>query len=182
MTLGDWEQFEEETLLRYKVFHVRKSRRRSPRTGADIGFFLIDTPDWVNIVPITTNDEIVLVRQYRHGDKRIALEVPGGLIDPHETDPAQAAARELREESGYEAGTLERIGEMNPNPAIFSNRCYVYLATDCTRVGEPDLDPGEDIEVVTVPVTELDALIRDGAIEHSIVLGAIAIWRARQSA
>lgn len=180
MTLGDWEQLGEESLLRYKVFHVRKSRRRSPRTGAEIGFFLIDTRDWVNIVAVTTADELVLVRQFRHGSERTGLEIPGGLVDPHEKDPAIAAARELREESGYEAAHLERLGVMNPNPAIFSNRCTVYLATGCRRVGELQMDPGEDIEVVTVPVAELDALIRSGEIEHAIVLGAIALWRARR--
>ncbi|MCR9244532.1 MAG: NUDIX hydrolase [bacterium] len=178
----DWERLGDETLLRYLVFHVRKSRRRSPRTGAEIGFFLIDTPNWVTVVALTTDDRIVLVRQFRHGSERALLEVPGGLIDPHEDDPAEAAVRELREESGYEAGRLELLGDMNPNPAIFSNRCYAYLATDCRKVAELDLDPGEDIEVVTVPVAELDERIRRGEIEHSICLGAIALWRAGSGA
>ena len=180
MTLGDWEQLGEESLARYKVFHVRKSRRRSPRTGADIGFFLIDTIDWVNVVAITTEDHLVLVRQFRHGSERVGLEIPAGLVDPHERDPALAAARELREETGFLAGHIEHLGQMNPNPAIFSNRCSVYLATDCRKVGDLEMDAGEDIEVVTVPVSELDGLIRDGEIEHAIVLGAIALWRARQ--
>lgn len=179
MTIRDWQRLGDETLVRYKVFEVRKSRRRSPRTGADIGFFLIDTPNWVNVVAVTTDDHLVLVRQFRHGSERVSLEIPGGLIDPHERDPAEAAARELREETGYEAAHIEPLGEMNPNPALFTNRCFVYLATGCRPVGSLAMDPGEDIEVVTVPVAELDAMVRSGQIDHALVLAAIAFWRAR---
>ena len=179
MTIQDWQRLGDEILVRYKVFEVRKSRRRSPRTGADIGFFLIDTPDWVNVIAVTQDEAVVLVRQFRHGSERVSLEIPGGLIDPHEKDPAEAAARELREETGYEAARIEPLGVMNPNPALFTNRCFVYLATGCRPVGALAMDPGEDIEVVTVPVAELDAMVRSGQIEHALVLAAIAFWRAR---
>jgi 8-oxo-dGTP pyrophosphatase MutT (NUDIX family) len=179
MTIHDWERLSDETLLRYKVFEVRKSRRRSPRTGADIGFFLIDTPDWVNVLALTPDEQLILIRQFRHGTERVSLEIPGGLIDPHETDPAMAAHRELREETGYEAAHLELLGVMSPNPSMMTNRCHAYLATGCRRIGELAMDPGEDIEVVTMPVTELDGLLRRGEIDHAIVLATIAFWRAR---
>ncbi|HEX6811573.1 MAG TPA: NUDIX hydrolase [Planctomycetota bacterium] len=179
--IHDWERLGDETLLQYKVFRVRKSRRRSPRTGADIGFFLLDTMDWVNVLPITADQQVVMVRQYRHGSGRVSLEIPGGLIDAHETDPAAAAARELREETGYEAGQLEPLGVMNPNPSMMTNRCFSYLATGCRLVGGLEMDPGEDIEVVTVPLAELDDVLGRGEIDHAIVLATIAFWRARQA-
>lgn len=179
MTLRPWDELSSETLAHYKVFHVRKARRRSPRTGAEIGFFLIDTPDWVNVLPITEDGQVVLVRQFRHGPQRVTLEIPGGLIDAHETDPAAAAARELREETGYAAARIEPLGVMNPNPSMMSNRCFAFLATGCRRVGELAMDPGEDIEVVTIPLAELDARIRAGDIEHAIVLATISFFRAR---
>jgi ADP-ribose pyrophosphatase len=182
MTIRPWHELSSETLAQYKVFHVRKARRRSPRTGADIGFFLIDTPDWVNVLPITEDGQVVMVRQYRHGCQRVTLEIPGGLIDAHETDPAAAAARELREETGYEAARIERIGVMNPNPSMMSNRCFAFLATGCRRTGELTLDPGEDIEVVTMPLAELDACIARGDIEHAIVLATISFYRSRMAA
>jgi len=177
--IHDWERLGDETLLRYKVFHVRKSRRRSPRTGADIGFFLLDTPDWVNVLPITDDQQVVMVRQFRHGSGRVSLEIPGGLIDPGEA-PDRAAARELREETGYEAAQLEQIGAMNPNPSMMTNRCFAYLATGCRPVGGLCMDPGEDIEVVTVPVTGLDEWLCRGEIDHAIVLATIAFWRAHE--
>ena len=181
MTINHWEHLGEETLLRYKAFHVRRSRRRSPRTGAEIGFFLIDTADWVNVLALTPDEQIVMIRQFRHGSEKVTLEVPGGLIDPHEVDPAAAAARELREETGYEAAHLELLGVMNPNPAIMTNRCFSFLATGCRRVGELAMDPGEDIEVITVPLVELDAMVCRGEVDHAIVLATIAFWRARKA-
>ncbi|MBK8099010.1 MAG: NUDIX hydrolase [Planctomycetes bacterium] len=175
-----WQRLGDESLVRYKVFDVVRSRRRSPRTGVDIGFFLIRTPDWVNIVATTTDDRLILVRQYRHGTEQVSLEIPGGLIDPHERNPIDAAARELREETGYEPTHIELLGVMTPNPAIFTNRCHTFLATGCRRVGDLQMDPGEDIEVVTVPVAEIDARIRAGEIDHALVLAGLAFWRARK--
>jgi ADP-ribose diphosphatase len=180
MTLGDWQQLSEERLVHYKVFEVVKARRRSPRTGADIGFFVVRTPNWVNVVAVTEDDELVLVRQYRHGTEALSLEIPGGLIDGEDADPAAAAVRELQEETGFVAARLDLLGVMAPNPAIFTNRCYTYLASGCRKVGEPRPDPGEDIEVVKVPVADLDDYIRTGRIDHALVLAALAFWRAAE--
>ncbi len=181
MTIRRWDELSNETLAHYKVFHVRKSRRRSPRTGAEIGFFLMDTPDWVNVLPLTDDGQVVMVRQYRHGSERISLEIPGGLIDAHETDPAAAAARELREETGFEAQQITPLGVMNPNPSMMTNRCHAFLATGCRRIGDLQMDPGEDIEVVTVPLSDLDGLVARGAIDHAIVLATLSFWRAHMS-
>ena len=177
MNLRPWERVADETLVRYKVFDVIKSRRRSPRTQTEIGFFLVRTPDWVNVVALTDAEELILVRQYRHGTDQAALEIPGGLIDPRETDPAAAAARELREETGYAAAHIAPLGVMTPNPAIFTNRCHTFLATGCRLAGELQQDPGEDIEVVLVPGHQVESLVRRGEIDHALVLAALLFWR-----
>ena len=181
MTLREWQELGEERLARHLVFDVVKSRRRSPRTGVEIGFFLVKTPDWVNVVALTHDDHLVLVRQYRAGTRALSLEIPGGLIDRHETDPAQAAARELREETGYVAERMVPIGTMTPNPAIFTNRCHTFLATGCSRAGELQMDSGEDIVVELVHRSQLDEMVRQGTVDHALVLAAFAFWRAHEA-
>ena len=127
-----------------------------------------------------------LTQQRRYG--RIVLwsedadeegEMPHQQDQPAHSAEEEFARRELREETGYEAASLERLGVMTPNPALFSNRCFTYLATGCRRAGELQMDPGEDIEVVTIPVRELDAAILRGEIDHALVLAAFAFWRAK---
>jgi 8-oxo-dGTP pyrophosphatase MutT (NUDIX family) len=175
MTLLPWSERSRETLARYKVFHVTKARRVSPRTGEDIGFFLIETGDWVNVIPVTEDDEVVLVRQFRHGSATFSLEIPGGILHDRDEDPALAAARELREETGYVARELRLLGRQRPNPALFTNWCTTYLALGCTKQAELQMDPGEDIEVVTAPMSSIPDMIARGEIDHSLVLAAFAL-------
>ncbi len=179
MTIQDWQRLGDDEFFRYLVFRARRSRRRSPRTGVEIGFFLLDTLDWVNVIPVTDAGEIVLVRQFRHGSDAVSLEIPGGIVDREDADPAATAARELREETGYRARAIERLGTIHPNPAFMTNRCHVYLATGCEPAGDLEMDAGEDIQVVTQPLAGLDTLVRSGAIDHAIVLAALALWRAQ---
>lgn len=135
----------------------------------------IRTQDWVNCVPITADGQVVLVRQFRHGIERSTLEVPGGAVDPGE-DPQLAGVRELREETGYGGGEVTPIGWVWANPAIQTNRTFLYVIDGARRIGEPDPDPTEDIEVVLVPASDIARLLADGEIRHS--LAVVALQRA----
>ena len=159
------------------MFRVDRTLARSPRTGDVHPFYQIRADDWVNVVPVTRDGHVVMVRQYRHGCQEVTLEIPGGMIDPGET-PAAAAARELLEETGYRAERVEPIGWVNPNPALFDNRLHIFLATGAEAVAEIRNDGGtEETSVELVPGPEVDPMIRDGRIHHALVVAAIHRWR-----
>ena len=162
----------------FRVFSVRTDTAISPRTGAEHDFHIIESRDWVNIIPLTSDHRVVMVRQYRHGSRTVTLEIPGGLFDSGDT-PEEAAARELLEETGYRAERWIKIGVANPNPAIFSNRCYTFLAQDIQRVSDLTPDQTEDIEVVLIPLMDIPDLIRTGKIDHAIVIAAFSIYFLR---
>ncbi|HMI84822.1 MAG TPA: NUDIX hydrolase [Polyangiaceae bacterium] len=131
--------------------------------------------DWVSIVPVTNDGTFVLVRQYRSGIDAPTLEVPGGIIDEGQT-PADAALRELREESGYGGGRLARLGATRPNPALQDNWHHMFLLVGAEILGEPCFDGGEYCEVVLLTRKEIRRCIRNGDITHALVL--LALTRA----
>lgn len=129
-------------------------------------------PDWVCVVPITASGEVVLVRQERFGTGLVHLEAPGGLVDRGET-PEEAARRELLEETGYAADTLEPIGLVRPNPALQDNTCFLFVARQAVRVSEPRADPREPIDVAHHPLSAVGELVRSGAVDHAISVCAL---------
>lgn len=163
-----WKLLESKIDRDYRVFRIQREMALSPRTNEIGQFYTIDTNDWVNIIPMTTDKEVVMIRQYRHGSKEITFEIPGGLVD--EKDHREAALRELIEETGYAGDSIELIGSVNPNPAIFNNCCHTYLVENVKKVAEKNLDPDEDIEVMHIPIREIPSLISNGTINHALVV------------
>ncbi len=166
-----WLELARELLQDCRVFHVSRTRVRSPRSGRDHDFFRIDAEDWVNIVPITRSGEIVMVKQYRHGSREVTLEIPGGIVDPGET-PAEAGARELLEETGYRASQVALTGVVNPNPALFGNRVWSFAALDVEWAQPIRNESTEDTVVELVPLAELDEILRSGRITSALVIAA----------
>lgn len=151
-----------------RIFEVLHERFVSPRTGTPLDAVVIECCDWVNVIALTEDEEVVMVRQYRFGTGDITLEIPGGMIDEGES-PQVAAARELREETGYEATRWTSLGPIATNPAFMRNRLHAFLAEGARRVGELQQDDGEDIEVEKHPLGDIDAMIASGEITHSLV-------------
>jgi ADP-ribose diphosphatase len=170
----EWPLVVSETLLSLRVFELRKDRCRSPRTGAEHDFYVLSGRDWCNVVPLTDDGEVILIRQYRHGTRETTLEIPGGIIDPGDASPAEAARRELLEETGCEATSIEPIGVIHPNPAIQSNACFSFVARGVRQVTAPKLDAAEDIEVVRMPLADVPARIAAGEVRHALVVVAFA--------
>ena len=144
---------------------------------------VVKAPDWVNVIPILGDGRVVLIRQWRYGIAAPCLEIPGGLVDPEE-NADEAAARELLEETGYNARKLRLLGTIHPNPAFLSNRLTTYLATDLDLV-EPEREEfGVDDERITVeptPLVEIPELIREGVITHALVLAAFHLLEVEKA-
>ena len=143
-------------------------------------YHVIETPDWSCVLAITTEGAAVLVEQYRHPIGRVALELPAGVLDPGET-PSQAAARELLEETGYRAATMDPLGRLAMEPGRLTGYGHLFVARDATRVAEPSLDISEDISVRLVPVASLPGRIAAGEMVHAVHVAAV-FWAMAQGA
>src|SRR4051794_32001202 len=125
----------------FRFFHVLR-HEMVDADGAVRDSFTFECPDWVSVVPVTSDARFVFVRQYRHGIDQPTLEVPGGIIENGQ-QPAEAAVRELREETGYGDGKLVWLGTTHANPALQNNSHHMFLLRDVRRLGEPEFDVGE---------------------------------------
>ncbi len=166
-----WKVTGSQHLLDGRVFKVRKDVTINPRTGQTHDMFVLEQPNWVNVIPLTPDEQVVMIEQWRHGTRTVELETPGGLMDDGES-PEVCGRRELLEETGYEGEKLVRLGSVHPNPAIQGNTQHYLLATGCRKIGEPQLDHAEDISVRLVPLRDIPDFIRTGKIMHGIVISA----------
>ena len=137
-------------------------------------FTVAHAPDWVNVVAVTPENTIILVRQFRFGSNEFSLEVPGGVIEAGE-DPLAAGMRELSEETGY-GGAARLLGSVHPNPAILDNRCHFVLAENASPKGAVSWDPDEEIQVVTAPVEQALGWARSGVITHALTVAALMLY------
>jgi ADP-ribose pyrophosphatase len=158
------------------LFSIRTNRCRSPRTGYEHDFYVIDFPNWVQVLPITPEDQVVMVRQYRHGCGQILLELPGGLIDPEDGNPEESAERELLEETGYAAEELVLLAETYPQPAVLSNTGSTYLARNAKKIAESQPDAAEDIEICLVDLEKIPEMIRKGEIKNSQSIMGLSLY------
>ena len=168
-----WEKISSKLLGDFRIFTLRSDLKINPRTGKEHEFFILDSVNWVNVVAVTPDQQLVMVEQYRHGSNTVELEIPGGLMDPHETDPVATAVRELREETGYEGGNARLLGRIRSNPAILSNVTYTVLIENCRLKHDVEFDGGEDLITRLVPVADIPKLVADEKIGHSLVVVAL---------
>lgn len=167
-----WKTLESKSIFKagFVSFNVEKCELPDGRIMPS--YYVLDFPDWVNVFPVTKDGEVILVRQHRQAVKDVHLEIPGGGTARGES-PESAAVRELLEETGYQPGEMLKVFEHQPNPALQSNTMHTYLALDCELIASQSLDPYEDIEVVLEPLTQVERLLDEGKISHTIVVASM---------
>jgi 8-oxo-dGTP pyrophosphatase MutT (NUDIX family) len=170
-----WEKTGQSLHANCRVFDVLQARYRHPVRGRERDFIVIDAPDWVNVLALTPDRRLVLVRQFRFGIDDFSLEIPGGVMERGE-DPLAAAQRELREETGYTGRHVRVLGNVHPNPAIMNNVCHLVLIEQAEPTSNLAWDHDEEIEVLTAPVDEVFTWARTGRIKHALVLDALFLF------
>ena len=161
----------------FRHFHVIRRSEVTKKIGR---FDVLESYDWVNVIAIDNNQNVVMVKQYRHGADEITLEIPGGAVDLGE-DKLVAAKRELREETGHTSDEWHFLGEVTPNPAFLNNRCATYLALNCEKTHELQLDAFEEIEVELHPMSEVEKMLADGRIHHALVVAGFYYYSRFQN-
>ncbi|MCP5520752.1 MAG: NUDIX hydrolase [Verrucomicrobiales bacterium] len=180
MSVAPWPTIRSEDLGGFRIFHLRRDFKRSPRTGQEHDFFVLECPGWVNVIALTPDRRIILVEQRRHGTESLELEIPGGVMDPRDEGPIATAVRELREETGYEGRNARLLNSMAANPAIQNNLCHAILIEDCELRHPTDLDSGEDLVTQVRSLDEIPSLVHEGRIRHSLVLASLYYFELDQ--
>jgi 8-oxo-dGTP pyrophosphatase MutT (NUDIX family) len=179
-TIEPWSIVQENKEYQTPIFNLFKRSMKLEAEGEQNAgdFYVLKAPEWINVIPITEDNEVVLVEQYRYGIEAPTLEIPGGMVDGGE-DPREAAEREMLEETGYIAANWKSLGKVSANPAIMSNFTHMYLAEECRFRGSENPDTHERINVHLLPLKEFLDRVADGTIHHSIVLAAVARYLLR---
>lgn len=171
-----WETKSDRFVENLKIFDVSMKLRVNPLTTRESEFVVLESNDWVNVIPVTKSGNIVMIEQYRHGTDEVTLEIPGGLIEIGENS-ANAAMRECMEETGYHSDSEPvLIGKNRPNPAFQSNTCHSFIWNDVERKYDQQLDTNELISIHEFTPKEVIDMIQNGKIDHGVILTAFLFY------
>lgn len=170
-----WKVLKSTEVFRAGFFRLRVDECELPDKRVMPRYYVLEFPDWVNVVPITEDGMVILVDQYRHGVGQDFLEIPGGSSHSGNEEPLTAGQRELLEETGYEAREWVNCGFHFPNPALQNNKMHTFLALGCRKIREPQLDPFECLTVQLIPLVRLVELFNRGEFKHSLIAASIGL-------
>lgn len=167
-----WKKESSKTVYHDQWLQVRSDSASFPDGRVIDPYYVVEIPDWCNVVVVTKDDKLILVRQYRYAADQVTLELPGGIIEPGET-PLNSVRREMEEETGYTSGDIEFLMQVSPNPALHNNTAWFYLARNAEPSGTQQFDALEDLDIVAVSKDELFALLDENKLQHGVQVGAV---------
>lgn len=167
-----WKTLKSELVVDEKWYTLRRDEVELPNGIVLDDYYVSVRPDVVLTFPVTDDGQVIFVRQYKHAAANVFIELPGGVVDDHETNPMEAARREMLEETGYTSDNMELVLEVIDNPTKDTNKIYFYLARNAYKAAEQDLDESENIEVLHIPISEVEQMVLSGEINVS---GSVAL-------
>ena len=168
-----WRINNSQYLVKDKWLSLRSDSCTMPNGTIIEPYYVFEYPNWINVFGITSNNEVLLTKQYRHGIQKVVLELASGCIDSQDKSPLEAAKRELLEETGYSGDTFIQTCIVSANPANHNNKTYCFLATNLKKTGEPTLDDGEDIETVLIPYNDFITMFRNNKFDQALHVSSI---------
>ncbi len=171
--MKEWSKVSSEYIHKERWFNLRSDKVLKGDGQEMEPYYVFEFTDWVNVFPVTKEGKIILVRQYRYGLGVWSIEIPGGIMDPHETNPEDTAKRELLEETGYSCSQIEQVAIVATNPATQNNRLHCFLATGCELTHQQSFDDNEEIELLLVTMEELKEMLRRNEIIQSLHVSSI---------
>ena len=170
-----WEVVKSEAAAKLKLFNARFDYMKNPRNGKTEKMIILESNDSVNVVALTTEQQMIFVRQYRFGIGEETLELPGGIVDepePHDL----AAQRELREETGYAGDKWTYLGKVASNPVFMDSYIHHWVAIEVSLQFDQQLDDGEAVDLVLVPVEEVKQKLLSGFFQHPHTVTALLLY------
>jgi ADP-ribose pyrophosphatase len=173
---SEWVKLGSREIYRNRILRLREDAYHFIPNDIKKDFTVIEFSDWVNVIPLTTEGDIVMIKQFRHGTDSVTLEIPGGLVEKDDNSPSVAALREMQEETGYFSDEMIHLGTVEPNPAIQTNHCHTFLARNAYLKSPQDFDPTESIKLELINAEKVLEMIRAGSITHGLVVAAFAFY------
>ena len=169
----DWKLLQSAYIIQDRWLSLRADTCQLPNGRTVAPYYVLEYPPWVNVVALTKDEHVVLVRQYRHGVQQTVVELPSGTVEQTDASPLAAMKRELLEETGYAGEVWYETGKLSPNSANHTNLTYCFLAMGVTRIAEPLADDTEHIETVFMPLVEVVRVASNGGLLQALHIGAL---------
>lgn len=168
-----WQIKSSKNIVKDKWISLRSDECILPNGKLIEPYYVLEYSNWVNIVPVTKNNEIVMIRQYRHGIKDTILELPCGSIEPYDKSPLEAAKRELLEETGFGSDDFTQLCKLSPNAANHTNISFSFIALNTVCLKNQNLDETEQIKVVILPIQDVNTMLENNKILQCLHVSAL---------